>query len=144
MTRTDELLAQGGVRRVEVPPDSAREMLGIHIGHDPYDLLAQLDEAGERKAEAEAVAYQLENETKSLLARLASEYATAHAKEGLSEAKLDRLARADSRYADHIKGTAVAIENREKARNAYWRLRTLLDLDRAAIAHQNALTRMDG
>jgi hypothetical protein len=141
MTRTDELRGQG--ERREHVADSARELLGIHIGHDPYDLIEQLTEAGEKRAEAEALAYQLEHETKSLLARLASEYASAHSKENLSEAKLERFARGDQRYIDHIRGTAVAIENREKANNAYWRLRTLIDMDRAAIAHSNALSRLD-
>jgi hypothetical protein len=143
MTRTEELKARRPSREPHAP-DSAREMLAIHIGHDPYDLVERLDTAGNVRAGALAVAYQLENETKSLLARLASEYAVTHAKEGLSEAKLERLARADQRFSDHIKGTAVAIENREKANNEYWRIRTLIELDRSAIAHQNALTRMDG
>lgn len=114
------------------------------IGSDPYARIEELREAGERKARASGVAYQLERERKSILARLASEYARTHADENLSEAKLDRLARADDRYQTHIKGTAAAIEEKERANSEYWAIRSLLEWDKTAVAHLNALSRLEG
>ena len=79
--------------------------------------------------------------TKSLKARIQTEKATALARENLSEAKLERLALADARYADHMKGIAAAVEERELARHEYWAIEARLDWDHSAIQHANALAR---
>jgi hypothetical protein len=142
VNRTDQLLASGVQRRT---PEAAREIISSHFAGDtaPYERIEELRAIGAKKAEAEGVAYQLEHERKIILARLANEYAQAHSKHPLSEAKLDRLSRADSRYQDHIKGLAVAIENREKWRSEYWAIKSLLEWDKAAIAHLNALSKLE-
>lgn len=142
MTRTDEL--RGGSReRLAHAPNGARELLAASIGgEDPYARLYRLDELGQQKAEAEAVWYRLDKERKALIARLATEYASTHAKENLSEAKLDRLARADQRYQKHIEGLAVALENKERLNAEYWGLKAGLEWDARAVAHYNAMSRL--
>jgi len=139
----DELVAHGGIRRT---PEAAREIISSHFSEDltPYERIEELREIGARKAEAEGVAYQLEHERKIMLARLANEFAAAHSKHPLSEAKLDRMARADPRYQDHIKGLAVAIEKREHMRSEYWAVKSLLEWDKSAVAHLNALAKLEG
>ena len=134
MTRTDELRHATG---------SARELLGVHIGADPYAGVHRLEQIGDAKAAATGVAYELEQGRKTLLAQLASEYARLHSDKNLSEAKLDRLARGDQRYAEHIKKTAAAIQERERLQSQYWAVRSELEWDRASIAHLNALTKLD-
>ncbi len=141
MTRTQELLRNGAQRRT---PDGARDLLAANMGSDPFAKIEELRLIGERKARAEGVAYQLEHERKIVLATLANEYASAHAKENLSEAKLDRLARADNRYLVHITGMAAAIEEREMSRSEYWAVRSTLEWDRTSVAHLNAMSRLDG
>lgn len=138
MNRTEQLRAQANARA-----EGARDLLRATLGSDPWSKIEELREIGARKAEAEGVAYQLERERKHLLARLASEYAIAHAKENMSEAKLDRFARADPRYVTHVKGTAEAIHRKELAQSEYWAVRSELEWDKAAVAHYNALTRLD-
>ena len=124
-------------------PDDARELLGSHFDTSPYEHIEELRAIGARKALAEGVAYQLEKERKIVLARLATEYSVAHAREALSEAKLERMARQDSRYADHIRRLGAAITEREKARSDYWAVKSLLEWDRASVAHLNALSRLE-
>lgn len=124
--------------------DDARSRLTATLGEDPFNLVSILKDIGRDKAEAEALAYRLEQERKPLLARLASEYATAHAKDGLSEARLERMARSDPRYQKHIEGTAAAIERRERVHSDYWAVKTRLTWLEKTVAHENALTRMDG
>lgn len=142
MDRTEELR-----RRFEAgephEEHSARELLVGSLGSDPWERLEELREAGRRKAQAEGVAYQMERERKAVLARIASEYARAHADQNLSEAKLDRLARADDRYRKHLEGTAVAIEEREEAQSEYWAIRSELEWDRASVAHLNAMSKLE-
>ena len=89
------------------------------------------------------MAYQLDQERKIVLSRIANEIALAHASEVLSEAKLDRMSRADSRYENHIRRLSVAIEHREEARSDYWAVKSLLEWDRASIAHLNSLASLD-
>ena len=81
--------------------------------------------------------------TKSLKARIQTEKVTALARENLSEAKLERLALADARYADHMKGIAAAVEERELARHEYWAIKARLDWDNNAIQHTNTLARLE-
>lgn len=127
---------------VPLSREDARELLAASIGSDPYERIEELRVIGERKAQATGVAYQMEHERQPLLARLASEYARIHANEDLSEAKLERLARADERYRLHIEGAAKAIRERELANSEYWALRSLLEWDKTAVAHLNALSRL--
>ena len=124
------------------PDGSAREILSASLGSDPYDRLAQLGALGERKAKAAGQAYHMDHMRKVVLAHVAGELAVVHAKEGLSEAKLERLARADDRYRQHIEGTAAAMEESELAQAEYWRLRAELTWDEKAIAHYNAMSRL--
>ncbi len=140
VTRTDEL--RGNSRRPRTQ-DDARELLASNFHSDPYKQIKELRVIGARKARAEGVAYRLEHERKIILARIANEIATVHAKEKLSEAKLDRMARADSRYQTHIEGLGAAVEERELARSEYWAIKSLLEFDRASIAHLNALSRLE-
>ena len=95
MTRTDEL-RQNGLR--QRTPEAARELLAANLGSDPFEKIEELRDIGSRKARAEGMAFQLEHERKIVLARLANEYASAHAKDNLSEAKLDRLASIERRH----------------------------------------------
>ena len=140
MDRTEQLLRGGAIPRT---PDDARELLASHFDVDPYKLVEQLGEIGKRKARAEGVAYELEHGRPIMLSRLATEFSLAHSKENISEAKLERMARADSRYGEHIKRTARALEEREMARSEYWAVKALLEWDRASVAHLNALSRLE-
>ena len=141
--RTEGLL-RAGVRDVRTP-DAARELLAANFpaGQGPYELVEQLREIGKRKAQAEGVAYELEHGRHVVLSRLATEFSIAHSKEPLSEAKLERMARADPRYGEHIKRTARALEERDMARSEYWAVKSLLEWDRASVAHLNALSRLE-
>ena len=136
MNRTEEL-------RATHPARSAREVIVGHVGSDPYMAIEELCKVGDAKAAAAGVAYELEHKRKSLLASLASEYARAHASENMSEARLDRLARADARYTAHIEATASAIEQRERLWSHWVAIRSELLWDEKAISHLNALTRLD-
>ena len=141
MSRTDEL--RRSLQEMSHDPNTAREVLSASIGSDPYVRLQELGRLGQVLAEREGVAYQLDKETKPLLASIASEYASAHAKSNLSEAKLDRMAKADQRYIDHIRGTAEAIRQREQTKNEFWAIKSELEWDRTAIAPLNSLTRLE-
>jgi hypothetical protein len=141
MSRTDDLLRLGAIPHT---PRGARELLVGSLGSDPYERIAELRSAGARKAQAEGVAYQMEHERHIVLARIAAEIANARTKENLSEAKLDRMARADPRYEKHIKGTAAAVEERDLAISEYFAIRSELLMDEQAIHHLNALSRLDG
>ena len=121
----------------------ARALLEANFEVSPYQHIEELQEIGKRKARAEGVAYQLDQERKIVLSRIANEIALAHASEVLSEAKLDRMSRADSRYENHIRRLSVAIEHREEARSDNWAVKSLLEWDRASIAHLNSLASLD-
>jgi len=131
-------------RRQQHAEHSARELLTASLGADPYERLAKLEELGARKAKANGAAYHMEHMRKIVLAHVAGELAVVHAKEGLSEAKLERLARADDRYRQHIEATAAAIEERDRAEAEYWTLKAGLEWDSRAVTHLNAMSRMDG
>tara|TARA_R100000808_G_scaffold5443_2_gene16594 strand:+ start:1134 stop:1559 length:426 start_codon:yes stop_codon:yes gene_type:complete len=140
---SDSLKTKSSIAEIKHTPRSAREVLAASIGNDPYKNLAELTEVGELLAEREGIAYQLQQEIKPLLATIASELASAHAKSNLSEARLDRMAKADPRYIAHIRGTAEAIRQREHTKNLYWAIKSELEWDRTSIAHLNSLTRME-
>lgn len=123
-------------------PESARELLSIHLGANPYDGIEKLRAVGEQKAQAEGVAYQMEKEREVVLARIATELSNVHADKVLSEAKLDRLARADPRYVAHLKATAAAIEKRELANSDYWAIKSELEWDQESIRHANHMSRL--
>ena len=133
-----------GVRDVRTP-DVARDLLASNFPPDqnPYELVEKLREVGAEKAKAEGVYYQLDHERSIILSRLATEFSVANISERLSEAKLERMARADSRYESHIKRTALALEERDRTRSEYWALKSLLEWDRASVAHLNALSRLE-
>lgn len=142
-SRTEELKLRAASKASKHTPRGARELLVGSLGADPYERIEAIREAGKRKAAAEGVAYQMEHERHVVLARIASEIAQAHAKQQLSEARLDRMARADDRYRKHIRGTAAAIEEKELASSEYWALRSLEEWDARSIAHLNAMSRLD-
>lgn len=139
-SRTDQLRRKGFRQRT---PSEARDLLSANLGSDPFEKIEELRDVGARKAVAEGRAYQLEHERKIVLATLANEYASAHAKENLSEAKLDRLSRADHRYQKHITILGQAIEDREMARSEYWAVKSVLEWEAKTIAHLNATSRLD-
>lgn len=124
-------------------PGEARELLKANLGSDPWEKLEELRVAGERKARAAAQAYLMEEQKKVVLSEIASEIARTHARENLSEAKLDRLARANLRYKQHLDGVAAAIHEKDVAEAEYWRIRADLEWQARTISHVNALTRMD-
>ena len=123
---------------------SAREVLTGSLGSDPYQLLEDLRTVGKDVARLEGVSYELQNSVKPLLATLATEYATTHAKQNLSEAKLDRLAKADPRYMERIRLVAETIKEREEKKNEFWAIKSELDWDAKSVSHLNALTKLDG
>jgi|TARA_R110000765_G_scaffold228394_1_gene332070 hypothetical protein len=139
--RREQLKASGA--RV-VTPEAARELISSHFDVSPYEQIERLRGAGLRKAKAEGVCTQLEHQRHIMLATIANELAVAHSKEKLSEAKLDRMARADQRYRAHIAGLGAAVEERDTARSEYAAQRATMEWDRAAISHLNALSRLDG
>lgn len=120
---------------------TAREMLTTTLGSDPWQKIEQLRKAGERKARAEGLVTQLEHERKVVLAMIASELDAEHAGH-MAENKLDRMAHASDRYRKHIRGLAAAIEERELATSYYYALKSELDWDRAAVAHDNVLAKL--
>tara|TARA_R110002020_G_scaffold288673_1_gene504163 strand:- start:973 stop:1398 length:426 start_codon:yes stop_codon:yes gene_type:complete len=139
--RTQELARQLADKKHS--PHSARELLVGSLGSDPYETLQELNEVGKELAKLEGIVFNLQQSLKPKLAVIASELAVLHRKENLSESKLDRLAKADKRYQDHIVLTAEAISTKETARNRFWHLRSLLDWDRASISHLNAVSKLE-
>jgi hypothetical protein len=127
-----------------VTPEAARALISSHFDVSPYEQIEAMRSAGRRKAIAEGRSVQLEHQRHIMLATIANELAVAHVKERLSEAKLDRMSRADPRYRDHVAGLSAAVEERDIARSEYAAQRATLEWDRAAIAHLNALSRLDG
>lgn len=121
----------------------ARDNVRATVEADPWGVLEELREVGTRKAKAEGIAYYLEHQRKILLSRLAGEIAQVQSNKNLSETKLERLARADPRYEAHIKGAAVAVEEKEAAHAEYWRLRAELEWMDKTVSHANALTRLE-
>lgn len=147
MTRTDELRQRGAIRegeRAPHAPHSAREVLVGNLGRDPYEGIEQLREIGERKAKAEGIAYELDKAKDAVLARITSEIATAHSGESLSEAKLERMAKADPRYHEHIRKAAEATAERERAHSEYWAIKAELEWDQEALRHLNHMSRLGG
>ena len=142
MNRTQELARQ--LQTHKHTKHSAREVLMGSLGSDPYRLLEDLRSVGKEVAKLEGVSYELQNSVKPLLATLATEYATTHAKQNLSEAKLDRLSKADPRYMERIKLVAQTIKEREEKKNEFWAIKSELDWDSKSVSHLNALTKLDG
>ena len=140
MNRSEQLAALGAKVRA---PEAARELLDSHFEVSPYQRIEAMRQAGERKAKAEGVCVQLEHQRHIVLATVQNEFATVHAKERLSEAKLERLARASAPYGAHIEGLSSAVEERDRARAEYAAAKAVLDWDRAAVAHLNKLLELD-
>lgn len=122
-------------------PNSARELIAGTCGSDPYEAIQELREAGRRKAKAAGVCFQLEKERHVVLAQVASSIAAEHP--DYSEAKLTRLARASKRYHSHVVATAAATEELELAGSEYWAIRSELEWDKTAVAHTNAMSRLE-
>lgn len=126
---------------MNAPPRAAREAVRATVEADPWDALEELRQAGKRKAKAEGVASQMEHMRKIMLSRISGEIAQVH--KNLSEAKLERMARADARYEQHIKGLAAAIEEKEAASAEYWRIQAELTWMEKTLAHANAMSRLE-
>lgn len=124
-------------------PNSARELIAATIGSDPWDGIEALRRAGERKARAEGVAYEMDNNRKIVLSRIMNELAVAHSGTALSEAKLERMARADARYGSHISATAEAMEEKEAATAEYYAQKSLLEWDAHASYAWNAASKLE-
>lgn len=122
-------------------PGTAREVLTSSLGSDPYERLEDLAKAGERKAHAEGQAYHLDHMRKVVLSRIMGEIEREVGK--CAEGKLERLARADERYEAHLSGTAAAIDEKERAQAAYWKIRAEIEMDQAALIHLNALAKLE-
>ncbi len=123
-------------------PQYARDLLVAALGHDPFDGVEALMLAGERRARAEGNAYALDHGRKIVLARIMTEIEKAHDGPKLSEVKLERLARADVRYADHVKKTARAMEEKEMAASAYFGKKAELEWDGHASFAWNAAAKL--
>ena len=123
----------------------ARDVLRVNLGADPYERIEMLRQAGARRASAAGRLVQMERLREVILAKLRMEYERGFAAEGttVSEEKLKRLALADERYRKHVNGLAAATEEKELAEVEYWALRAELEWDRAAIAHLNAVARLE-
>lgn len=124
----------------------ARETLRATLGSDPWELIAELEAAAERKGRAAGEALRLEKLREVMIARIQSNHAKALAHEGkppAAEAKLKRIALASDEYTNHIIGLAAAIEEKELAEGVYWTIRAKLEWEAKAVSHYNALTRMD-
>ena len=141
MDRREQLRASGAQ---VVSPEAARELISSHFDVSPYEHIETMRQTGRRKATAEGRCVQLEHQRHIMLATIANELGSLHAKEKVSEAKLDRLSRADPRYQAHVAGLGAAVEERDIARSEYAAQRATLEWDRAAVAHLNALSRLDG
>ena len=141
MDRGEQLRASGA--RV-ITPEAARELIGSHFDVSPYEQIETMRQTGHRKAVAEGRCVQLEHQRHILLATIGNEIAQAHMTDRLSEAKLDRMGRGDPRYSTFVAGLGAAVEERDVARSEYAAQRATLEWDRAAIAHLNALSRLEG
>jgi hypothetical protein len=124
-------------------PHGAREAVRATVEADPFATLEELREAGKRKAKAEAQASFLDHMRKVVLARIVGELAGVHSREKLSEARLERMARADVRYENHLKGLAAAVEERDQAVAEYYTRRSELDWMDRTLMHANALARLE-
>ena len=122
--------------------EGARESVRATVEADPWMSLEELRMAGERKAKAEAVASHLDHMRHVVLSRIANELANVHGGSKLSEAKLDRLARADPRYEDHLQGLAAAVEEREAAVAAYYARRGELEWLSLTLTHSMSLAKL--
>ena len=120
----------------------ARETVRATVEADPWASLEELRIAGERKAKAEAQANHLDHMRKVVLSRIAGEIAQVQSNKSLSEAKLDRLARADSRYEAHLKGLAAAQEEAEQARAEFWRIKADLEWQEHTLIHSMSLAKL--
>ena len=98
-----------------------RESMAHVIGADPFVLLDELEHAGKRKARADGLSYQMMEMRKSVLSSIVTELVREHPNAAIS--KLEHMARADSRYTNHIAGTAAALEEKELATVAYFRVK---------------------
>lgn len=150
MTRTEELRQAGATARGETSgraphaPHSAREVLVGNLGRDPYQGIEELREIGERKAKAEGIAYELDKSRDAVLAQISGEIARHHIGESMSEAKLKRMAEADPRYMEHLKKTAAAVTEKERAHAEYWAVKSELEWDTEALRHLNHMSRLGG
>jgi hypothetical protein len=123
-------------------PEGARETVRATVEADPWATLEELRVAGQRKAKAEAQASHLEHMRKVVLSRIANELANVHGNSRLSEAKLDRLARADSRYEEHLKGLAAAQAEAEQASAEFWRIKADLEWQEHTLIHAMSLAKL--
>ena len=141
MDRREQLRASGAQ---VVSPEAARELVSSHFDVSPYEQIETMRKTGHRKAIAEGRCVKLEHQRHIMLATIQNELGSLHAKEKVSEAKLDRLSRADQRYLAHVTGLGAAVAERDHARSEYAAQRATLEWDRAAIAHLTALSRLEG
>ena len=121
--------------------NGAREAVRATVEADPWAALEELREAGKRKARADGVAVQMDKMRKVILSRISGELAQVH--KNLSEAKLERMARADQRYETHVNGLCQAIEEKEAASADYWRIQAELTWMEKTLAHANAMSRLE-
>jgi hypothetical protein len=123
----------------------ARDLVQAQLGSDPYQLIEQIREAGKRWAAAIGVESELDHRRKIVLAQISSAYADQIEARGerVVESAVERLARADEQYHKHIRKWAAAQVELKIAESEYWALRSELEWDRAAIAHYNALARIE-
>lgn len=127
-------------------PGSARELLSASLGaevDDPWQRIEELREAGKRKARAKGMVTQLEHERKIVLADVRNRLAQIHAQDSVTEARLERLARGSDDYKAIVKSLGHWTSELAEAESEYWAMRSELEWDRAAIAHLNAMSRLE-
>jgi hypothetical protein len=103
---------------------------------DAHKEAAELAKRGQEWADADGVARLLEETKSTLLAQIASE----HAKE--SAAKADLLAKADERYAVHIKGMVEARTRANKAKVKFDTYKAYVEMLRTNASTDRAMMQM--
>lgn len=110
----------------------------LHNTYDPEVIFDALEQAAEEKAEAEYNAHLLERNGEILLGQLMW-----HAKqeERCPASLCKELARTKDEWATHVKGEAVAIKARSRARARYENLKILAEARRTQEASARYLTK---
>lgn len=105
--------------------------------YSPDEVFRQLEDAAEKMCDTEAVAKQMEEMKKSILASLTLEYLAGEKSRTAAEVR----ALADDRYATHITGMVEAARLANRAKAHYHNLRALADARRTQEASIRAMTK---
>lgn len=104
--------------------------------YSPDQMFAALEAAAEERANAEYTAYLLEKDGEILLAHLMVQAKA----EGEAIGMCKEVARTQPEWKKHVKGEAVAIQRRSRARAKYANLQALSEARRTQEVTMRALT----